>query len=73
MSFPSFKRIINSSQEQLILKQIRKGVLFMPKRKKETPIAKTEDVEFSRDMADRDDFEALRRSKKADKRAENKK
>lgn len=36
--------------------------------KKQLPINKVEDVEFSIDQADQEDLEALERSKKADKR-----
>lgn len=39
---------------------------------KDLPIAKNEDVEFSMDLADEDDLEALQRAKKADKRQEKK-
>ncbi|GGM40876.1 hypothetical protein GCM10011351_28870 [Paraliobacillus quinghaiensis] len=35
-------------------------------------IAKNEDVEFSRELADQDDMEAIERMEKADKRAQNK-
>ena len=39
--------------------------------KKQLPIAKNEDVEFSREMADEDDVEANNRAKAADQRQEN--
>ncbi|WP_081792167.1 YfhD family protein [Caldalkalibacillus mannanilyticus] len=42
-------------------------------KRKSIPIAKNEDVEFSRDLADRNDFEALRRAHRADRRQEKKK
>lgn len=37
---------------------------------KQLPINKVEDVEFSLDQADKEDLEALERSKQADKRQE---
>lgn len=33
-------------------------------------IAKNEDVEFSRELADKDDIEAMKRKKEADERAD---
>jgi hypothetical protein len=44
----------------------------MTKKNKKLPIAKNEDVEFSVELADREDREALQRAKAADKRAEKK-
>ena len=45
----------------------------MNDKKKDTKsIAKNEDVEFSRELADQNDIEAIERMKQADKRAENK-
>ncbi|WNR46362.1 YfhD family protein [Paenibacillus roseipurpureus] len=35
------------------------------------PVAKQEDVEFSSEVADRDDFEAAERAEAADQRQEN--
>jgi hypothetical protein len=40
------------------------------KKNKQLPIAKNEDVEFSREFADREDFQAQRRAQRADKRQE---
>ncbi|MGU3473920.1 YfhD family protein [Paenibacillus sp. D51F] len=37
---------------------------------KDLPLGKSEDVEFSRDLADREDLEALQRAEEADRRAE---
>ncbi|CDN42159.1 MULTISPECIES: YfhD family protein [Paenibacillus] len=37
---------------------------------KDLPLGKSEDVEFSRDLADRDDLEAMQRAEEADRRAE---
>ncbi|MGN7380413.1 MULTISPECIES: YfhD family protein [unclassified Paenibacillus] len=37
---------------------------------KNLPIARNEDVEFSRELADEDDLEALARAEAADERAE---
>jgi len=42
------------------------------KKRKNLPIAKNEDVEFSRELADREDFQALRRAHRADRRQEKK-
>lgn len=39
-------------------------------RQKNLPIAKNEDVEFSRELADEDDMEALERMEAADSRQE---
>ncbi|WP_186576820.1 YfhD family protein [Aquibacillus kalidii] len=39
--------------------------------KKLDPIEKAEDVEFSYELADSEDLEAMERMKKADQRAEN--
>ena len=38
---------------------------------KQLPIAKNEDVEFSWELADEDDREAVRRAEEADRRQEN--
>ncbi|ASS66866.1 MULTISPECIES: YfhD family protein [unclassified Paenibacillus] len=37
---------------------------------KDLPLGKNEDVEFSRELADREDLEALQRAEEADRRAE---
>ena len=42
------------------------------KKKNTKGIAKNEDVEFSRELADQNDMEAIERMKQADKRAKNK-
>ncbi|HEX6922919.1 MAG TPA: YfhD family protein [Bacillales bacterium] len=39
------------------------------KNKKEKSVARAEDVEFSREMADEDDREARERAERADKRS----
>jgi len=39
-------------------------------QEKKLPIAKNEDVEFSMEMADQEDLEALERMKAADRRAQ---
>jgi len=39
-------------------------------RKHDLPVAKNEDVEFSRELADEDDLEALERMEAADRRQE---
>lgn len=39
-------------------------------RSKKLPIAKNEDVEFSMELADEDDLEALERMRAADQRAQ---
>ncbi|MFD2618486.1 YfhD family protein [Terrilactibacillus laevilacticus] len=45
----------------------------MPKRDpKSLPTSRAEDVEFSQELADRDDMEAQRRAKEADSRSEGK-
>jgi hypothetical protein len=38
--------------------------------KEKIPVIKAEDVEFSRELADRDDFEAIKRARRADRRQE---
>ncbi|GGK20056.1 hypothetical protein GCM10010965_11340 [Caldalkalibacillus thermarum] len=43
------------------------------KRKEQSLVVKAEDIEFSREMADREDLEALKRAEAADKRAQQKK
>lgn len=42
----------------------------MDKKMSSDNIAKNEDVEFSRELADKDDIEAMNRMKEADERAE---
>ena len=44
----------------------------MAKKKKQRNIEKAEDVEFSRELADAEDLEALERMEAADKRAQSK-
>jgi hypothetical protein len=44
----------------------------MPKKRGKLPIAKAEDVEFARELADREDMQAQHRAKAADKRQEKK-
>lgn len=39
--------------------------------KEQLPINKVEDVEFSQDLADQEDLEALQRAQEADRRQEN--
>ncbi len=41
------------------------------KNKHKLPVAKREDVEFSKEVADRNDIEALERGNAADKRQDN--
>jgi hypothetical protein len=45
----------------------------VPKKYGKLPIAKAEDVEFSREVADQEDIEAQQRAKVADKRQEKQK
>ncbi|WP_112179529.1 MULTISPECIES: YfhD family protein [Paraliobacillus] len=45
----------------------------MNKKTNTNNIAKNEDVEFSRELADKDDMEAMNRMQEADERAEKKK
>jgi hypothetical protein len=44
----------------------------MKKIKRQLPIGKKEDVEFSEDVADREDFKALKRAQRADNRQQRK-
>lgn len=41
-------------------------------KEKQLPIAKNEHVEFSKEVADREDFQAVKRANKADRRQEKK-
>jgi hypothetical protein len=42
------------------------------KSKDKLPVEKNEDVEFSKEVADREDYQALRRAHRADRRQEKK-
>lgn len=51
----------------------RKGAVDMenkPRNEEKEPVARAEDVEYSRKFADEDDREATERAKRADQRAE---